>query len=234
MADLRDAAREFLRAGLAKTGWKPYRWAREAGVSPTTITRPLNDPDWKPVPKLDTLAKLATAAGMELPSILRQGVPVDLTPIASKVPVLGDVKAGAWERIPDEPVVVEWLPMEVPEYAGADLFALRVVGKSMDLIYPDGTYVICAPAAQAGLQEGDCVVVRSFDGALSETTLKQIERQNDGSIILQPRSSDPLHQEAIAVPTGDSRTTQTGFEIIGVVLCEYRKGRRGRGPLIQI
>lgn len=233
MDELREAAREFFRAGMKKTGWKPYRWAKEAGVSPTTITRPLNDPDWKPVPKLDTLAKLAAAAGMELPSILRQGTVVDLTPVSREIPVVGDVRAGSWERIPDEPNIVEWLPMEVPDYAGADLFAVRVVGKSMDLLYSDGTYVVCAPAAQAGLQEGDCVVVRRWDGDRAETTLKQIERLADGSYILQPRSTQAEFQEAIPIRQGD-QLTQNGVEIVGVVLISYRRDRRGRGPQISI
>lgn len=236
MEELRESILDFLQRGLQKTGWKPYRWAREAGVSPTTITRPLNDPNWKYLPKLDTLAKLAAVAGMELPGNLKSADLVDISPIERSIPVLGDVRAGSWERIPDEPDVTEWLPMEVPEYAGASLFALRVVGRSMDLIYPDGTYVICAPPAEVGLREGDCVVVRRRNSAnLAETTLKQVERQRDGSYILQPRSSDPAHQEPIVIPKRDAdELAQQGVEIIGIVLVAYSKDRRGRGPLISL
>lgn len=232
MDELVEAARDFLRRGLAKTGWSAYRWAKEAGVSPTTITRPLNKPDWKFVPRIATFAKLATAANLELPDAFKTSNAVDLTPITGNIPVLGDVRAGSWERIPDDPDIVEWLPMEVPDYAGADLFAVRVVGRSMDELYAEGTYVICVPAAQAGFQEGDCVVVRRWDGALAETTLKQIERLADGSIVLAPRSSEPEHKPIPVHKVDDA--TQCGFEIIGVVVAQYRKDRKGRGPLLTL
>lgn len=124
--------------------------------------------------------------------------------------------------------------MQVPGYDGADLFAVRVQGRSMDLIYPDGTYVICAPPSQTGLQEGDCVVIRRQDASgRSETTLKQIERQADGSYILCPRSSLPEHQEAIPLPAQEDEAAQDGALVLGVVLLSYRKDRRGRGPLIR-
>jgi repressor LexA len=233
MDDLREAARDFFRRGLEKTSWSAYRWAKEAGVASTTITRLLNDPEWKNIPKAATLRKLAAAARLDLPDILNGPATMDLSPVERSIPVLGDVRAGSWERIPDDPVVTEWLPMQVPDYAGAALFALRVTGKSMDLIYPDGTYVVCAPPAEVGLQEGDCVVVRRNDGAdRYETTLKQIERQG-GGYILQPRSTDPAHQEPIPFPARDE-FAQSGVEIIGVVLVDYNKNRRGRGPLIAI
>jgi SOS-response transcriptional repressor LexA len=232
MDDLRAAALDFLRRGKEKTGWSAYRWAREAGVSPTTITRPLNSDEYSYIPKAATLQRLAEAAGMELPTIIKQSASMDIAPIERSIPVFGDVRAGSWERISDDPDVKEWLDMDVPEYAGAALFAVRVAGRSMDLIYPDGTYVVCAPPSEVGLREGDCVVVRRRNNEnLAETTLKQVERQRDGSFILQPRSTDPTLQEPFKVPPRDEMA-QSGMEIIGVVLVSYTKDRRGRGPLI--
>jgi SOS-response transcriptional repressor LexA len=222
MDELLEAAREFFRRGLKKTG-----------ISPTTITRPLNDPTWSKIPKLTTLAKLARVAQIELPATLARGGVVDLTPIARSIPVLGDIRAGSFERIAEEPKPVEWLPMEVPEYGGVDLFALRVVGRSMDRLYPDGSYVVCAPPAQSGLREGDVVAVRRWDRGLAETTLKQIERHKDGSYWLYPRSTDPDHQAPLALPVGDE-SAQSGLEIIGVVVSSYDSRRHGRGPLIII
>jgi SOS-response transcriptional repressor LexA len=234
MDELREAARDFLRRGLNKTGWTAYRWAKEAKVASTTITRLLNDPEWTNIPKAVTLQKLATAAGLELPDTLNFTATMDLSAVERSIPVLGEVRAGSWERIPDEPSVQEWLPMDVPEYAGASLFAVRVSGRSMDLLYPDGTYVVCAPPAEVGLREGDCVVVRRRNAAdLAETTLKQVERKKDGSFILCPRSSDPAFQEPIQIPPRDEMD-HAGVEIIGVVLVAYAKDRRGRGPLITL
>lgn len=235
MDELRDATLNFLRAGLEKTGWSAYKWGKKAKVASTTITRPLNDPEWKYYPKLKTLTALAAAAGMELPSILKDSETMDTAPVRRNIPVLGDVRAGSWERIPDEPDIREWLPMEVPEYEGANLFAVRVVGRSMDLLYPDGTYVICAPPAEAGLQEGDCVLVRRRDSSgRAETTLKQIERRKGGGYMLMPRSSDQNHQDPLPLPTSADVANQEGIEILGVVLIAYNKDRRGRGPVITL
>lgn len=232
MDELREAARDFLRRGLKKTGWTAYRWAKEARVASTTITRPLNDPEFKYLPKADTLQKLALAAQLELPNILKPTESMDIVKVHRSIPVVGDVRAGSWERVPDEPDIREWLPMEVPGYEGVELFAVKVVGRSMDLLYQDGTYVICAPPAEAGLQVDDCVVVRRTNASdQAETTLKQIVSQADGSVVLAPRSSDPAHQEPIPVPARNE-WAHAGLEILGVVLVEYRKERRGRGPLL--
>lgn len=233
MADLQEAAREFYRAALAKTEWTPYKLAQAAGIAATTITRPLNDPKYKFVPKLETIGKIAAAAGMEPPDALKALPPGQLTPVAGSIPVVGTVRAGSWEMIPEEPVIEEWLPMDVPEYAGASLFAVRVVGRSMDLIYPDGTYVIAIPPQEAGLRVGDRVVVRRYDATgRAETTLKEIANASNGRLVLEPRSSDPLHQLPIIVPIGDDHT-DIGVEIIGVVVASYSKERRGTGPLLR-
>lgn len=237
MDELREAARDFFRRGLEKTGWSPYKWGKAAGVAPTSITRLLNNPEWKYLPKLDTLLRLARAAEMELPSNLKSAELVDFSPVERSIPVWGDVQAGAWRRIPDEPEVTERLDVSVPGYETASLFAVRVVGPSMDKFYPEGTYVICAPPAEVGLQEGDCVVVRRRDRAGKvETTLKQIERQKGrgGGFLLCPRSNDPAHQTPLPLPANRDAAAQEGVEIIGVVLVSYAKDRRGRGPLITL
>lgn len=231
MAKIQDMAREFLRRALEAKGWTPYRLAKECGVSATTITRPLNNPDYNFTPKLDTLLRIAAATGVPLPDILNASLGVDAAPVRGSIPVVGEVRAGAFHTIPDDPAPGEWLNMDVPDYERARLFALRVAGRSMDKFYADGTYVVAAPAAETGVRAGDHVVVRRFDAAgRAETTLKEVARRADGSIYLEPRSTDPNHQEAIPV-MGD-RDANTGVEIIGVVVASYNATKRGRGPLI--
>lgn len=225
--DLQRLARDFLHEALRVSGMTPYALAKRAQVASTTITRPLNDPDYKFVPKGATLAKIATAAGMKLPDALGSS-PSEPTNELRRIPVKGEVQAGALRRIPDDPTVNEWLDIHIPEYDAAALFAVRVVGRSMDLHYPDGTYVIAIPPAEAGLVDGDHVVVRIWDGDRAETTLKEIEAVEGNKLRLWPRSTDPAYQEPIEIELDRTENNQHGPEIIGVVVADYRRRHRGR------
>lgn len=61
-----QATRDWVLAVLKATGWSPHRLATEAGVSPSTVHRALNDPRF--VTKDTTLAKLAAAANTNKPA----------------------------------------------------------------------------------------------------------------------------------------------------------------------
>jgi hypothetical protein len=52
---------------LSRTHWSAERWAREAGLAPTTVTRAMS-PSYKSISSVPTLHALARAAGV--PSIL--------------------------------------------------------------------------------------------------------------------------------------------------------------------
>lgn len=228
MVDAAADAREFLRRALSATGLTPYALARKAGVAPTTITRPLNDPEFKFVPKQATLTKIAEAAGLTAPKLAEPSL--DVFQVSQWVPLIGEVRAGAWTEIQDEPSVEEKLPVHLPEYQGASLFAVRVAGRSMDQKYPEGTIVIAVPPAEAGVRIGDDVIVRRTQGGLAETTLKEVARDKDGSYLLCPRSSDPSF-----LPIRLERhceASQRGPEIIGVVIYSINPRRAGRGPLV--
>ena len=91
--------------------------------------------------------------------------------------------------------------------------------------------VIVCPAAEAGVRDGDHVVVRRTQGALTETTIQEVV-QEKGGVPLWPRSSDPAFQEPIrlkSLPDADE-----GPEIIGVVVAAYSVRPMQRRPLIQL
>lgn len=227
--EAREIARAFMRQALEVTGWKPYRLAKAAGLAPSTITRPLNDPEFKFTPKQTTLAKIGQAAALTPPKLPEPSATVQV--VNRRVPLVGEVRAGAWTEIPDEPYVEDEIPVFLPDYDRASLFALRVAGKSMDLLYPDGCVVIAGPTAEIGLRVGDIAVVRRRRAGLAETTLKEIVQETDGSYSLYPRSSDPSFQP---IPLDDERHSDDGPEIIGVVVYSIDPTRRGRGPLVRL
>lgn len=229
MADAADDARDLMRRALEATGLTPYALAKRAGVAPSTLTRPLNDPDFKFTPKQATLNKIAAAAGLTPPTVADTSQ--ELTPVSQWVPVLGEVRAGVWTEIPDEPLVEDRIAVHLPEYQRANLFALRVAGRSMDLKYVEGETVICAPAAEAGVRVGDDVVVRRCRGGLAETTLKEVVLEDDGSYSLCPRSSDPSFKP---IPLLRGVDCQDGPEIIGVVVHSIVPRRKGHGPMMTL
>jgi len=226
MVNATNEARDFLRLALDKTGLTPYALAKKAGVAPSTITRPLNDPEFKFVPKKTTLDKIADAAGLTPPKIGEELV-VEL--VNQWVPLVGEVRAGAWSEISDEPFVEDRIPVHLPEYQRASLFAVRVAGRSMDLKYAEGTVVIALPPAEAGLRVGDDVIVRRRRGDLAETTLKEMVQEQDGSYALHPRSTDPAFEPILLARDADA---DHGAEIIGVVIYSITPNRLGRGPLV--
>ena len=61
----KELAINVIKAALTKTGWTANHLAEQMGVSHTTITRVLNDPDAS-VPTLTTIVGVAAAADMPL------------------------------------------------------------------------------------------------------------------------------------------------------------------------
>lgn len=116
------------------------------------------------------------------------------------LPIVGSIQAGHWleTTFVESDGDPELLPVaRDPRFPRARQYALRVVGDSMDLDYPDGSYVTCVDFADSGLSiaEGMTVHVerQRAGGQLVEITLKLVGREN-GAFILKPRSTNPLHQ----------------------------------------
>lgn len=152
------------------------------------------------------------------------------TPLATTgIPVVGEVQAGvfrlALEIPPDERAIIPVLP--VPGYAHLNLVGLKVLGPSMDLLYPDGSFVIVASAADTDVRDGDRVVVYRSQGELREATIKEVRVEPDGRVGLWPRSTHPDHQEPIYLDHDE----QDGPEIAYVVVARYEEERRPPAPI---
>lgn len=151
-----------------------------------------------------------------------------IRPVDRRIPVVGEVAAGLWRESPVRELsdVDSWLTMDVQGYERASLRAMKVVGPSMNLVYPEGRFVVIAHPAEAGLRVGDYVVVERSKADLVEITLKEFVVEN-GRVALWPRSSHEDYQEPIYLKDGDE-SSQMGLSIIGVVVADY--SRRERPP----
>ena len=226
-AELAGKIRAWMLDVLKAKGWTPTEWAREAGVSGTTAQRAVKE-DYEFVTSSKTLAKLARAANVSPPGFAA----VESGPGSAKmIPVVGSVQAGIWIEVHQVEEPEDYIPFYDPQYARARVFAMKVKGPSANKVYPEDTTIIVVPTAEAGVRDGDFVVVKRFDiTGKAEYTLKQAVN-NGGTIEFWPRSTDPRYQKPIIVPKRSEQADE-GLEVWGVVIGSYQKaGPRTGDPL---
>ncbi len=100
------------------------------------------------------IERIARALGVPPTSLIDEAPPAGV----AWVPVIGSVSAGAWEEAVAEPL--ERVPVINPP---RDAFALRPDGTSMNLLIPDGGYVVVAPHDRT-LRDGRVYVAQREDG----------------------------------------------------------------------
>ncbi|MCA3566276.1 LexA family transcriptional regulator [Bradyrhizobium sp.] len=140
------------------------------------------------------------------------------------VEVRGSVAAGVWrestEWEPDDRFRIVVGPNPVP---GARRYGLRVDGDSMDLVYPDGSFldVLSAYDLSTEPMPGDHVIVERicFDGT-RELTVKEWAVDDAGKAWLIARSSKPQFQAPIPAHDGDERIEET--KVCAIVIGSYR------------
>lgn len=125
--------------------------------------------------------------------------PLAKSPLAS-VPVIGIVRAGAWQDVnAGDNSVFEVVPA-APDAPAEWQYAFTVEGTSLDKIALPGDILVCIDCikSRVEIKDGDLVVVERsrFAGQMVERTAKRIRRGLAG-LELWPESNDPLHQEPL-------------------------------------
>ena len=125
--------------------------------------------------------------------------PLAKTPLAS-VPVIGIVRAGAWQDInAGDSSVYEVVPA-APDAPAEWQYAYTVEGTSLDKIAQPGDILVCIDCikSRVDIKDGDLVVVERsrYGGQMVERTAKRIRRTTSG-IELWPESNDPQYQDPI-------------------------------------
>lgn len=184
--------RKRLRFIMDRKGVKPTTLSTKVGDSPTLVSDLMSKTKDT---KLSTIYKLAAALGVSATELLDG----DLQAISAgpKLWVKGEVAAGQWCEAVEWPQP-DWKPMiGTPNIDVApDLRCfLKVRGDSMNLVYPDGTFIECVSVfGRVTIEPGKRVVVirRRFD-QMVEATVKELVDIN-GVLWLVPRSTNPAHQ----------------------------------------
>ncbi|MFK0384965.1 LexA family protein [Agrobacterium sp. NPDC090273] len=212
-------------------GMNAFETANKAGLGPSFVRDILRGKSRNPT--VEKLEKLAAALNTTVDWFLGDpeagAVPDTLTSAVSRaeiegIVVKGDIQAGTWldmSIIDDDPDQKEMIPVaRDPRFPYAKQYGLRVKGDSMDLEYPDGSYVSVVDYADSGIsmKAGLTVHVERRNGHLVEATLKVIELTPEGQLLLSPRSSNPKH-----LPLRLEGDAGTEIVICGVVTGSYRR-----------
>lgn len=171
----------------------------------------------------DELLAIADITGSPAPLPGNSVASIEM-PVAG-LPILGKIQAGAWldTALIDPASEIEMLQV-LPDsrFPRARQYVLWVIGDSMNLDYPDGSYVTCVDFADSGLsiKEGMTVHVERHEaeGQRVEITLKQVGIVN-GRYILFPRSSNPAYQP---IPL-DGSNGESEVKIRGVVTGGWKR-----------
>ena len=238
----------------------PAKWAEKAGVAVTTVTRRIYPKPDNPQtePKSATLAKLAKAAGVDVPvftkssrdheneihhfagyetekksvAMSRQG-DAQYPHNANMVPVVGKIAAGAFNSVKnfefaDDDTV--YVPFFDKRYDPKKVAALIIDGDSVNRKYPHGSTVFFAKPEHVGLRDKRFVVAMIPDetGGAAMTVKRFV--LNGEVRELHPFSTNSELKPIILPPRDD--VSQDGAQIVGVVIGSYVPGDDGEGPLV--
>lgn len=224
MDDYRAAAVAYLRRVRDESGQSLNEIAQRVGVSHTTLTRPLSNPEYKYVPKFATLQRIALHTRIPLPPELTNDN--SGSPSAARLRVLsvrGVVAAGMWQsaEVAQDEALGTAPMVEDSRYAGLPQWAELLRGPSMNRTYQDGDYlhVIDAPSLGYFPRPGDDVIVerRTAQDGNVERTCKRVAII-DGKHALVGDSTIERWNEPLPLDAGPDSIVQ----IIGLVVGSYR------------
>jgi hypothetical protein len=229
------AALAYVRFVLDATGLSPSGLAKQAGISSTTLTRPLNDQSYKFVLSTSTISKIAKATGINPGPFFKAKDSVDPSLAARHNPkvfdqrrwkvwserstvMIGEVAVGIWRELTlVNSTKANTLPLVSSMYSDDVCFAVTVADESVNRIARPGEILFCVKTeALDGPFVGSPVVVverNSENERTIELSARLLTRELDGWHLTCP-SDDPRYASDItigAIP-GDARA-----RVVGVV-----------------
>lgn len=215
MSSENEQTKAYVRHVMSELGLAATALAAKAGLSATTLTRPLNDPDHKFSISTSTLAKIGAASGISYSAFLRREESASAIARPSHrrlrpAIVVATVEAGAWREVDEfDQSDPEWIAVPPDDkYPDATQDVYDVAGDSMNGLQPHpitpGSRVVAVRydeiAGRSPLRDGLVVVVQRSrnDGQERELTIKQVAWFDD-RIEFQPRSTNPKHKPIVVM-----------------------------------
>ena len=218
-------------------GLRALPWSRAAGISPSAIYNFLNGrAESLSQPTMEALAR---AVGRQVSEITGETIAEVAPTPARQVLVTGSVEDGDFRESAEWPPEGQFaikVPITVP---GMNFFGLAVDGPDMNQVYPDGSILVCSPfkKLRRRLKSGDRVIVerRASNGQI-ETTVREIQFDDEGRTWLWPKSDRPQHQQPAEIywppdfaPDERDRETREVM-IIAVVVGSYQPEKHRTNP----
>lgn len=169
-------------------------------------------------PRHDTLEKIADALACNVSELLGLEAEQSIG-FLHRVKVRGEVQAGVWVEAFEWPRG-DWFEVAIPvdtRYPGLPRFGMVARGPSMDLLYPDGTVLICIAFGDLGrsARSGERVVCRHRrSGSEFEITVKEY-LVREGMHWLAPKSTDPTFQAPVRLEPGRDGEVDIAALVVG-------------------
>lgn len=216
----------WINSRLKQLGKRKGKLADALGVQPARVTEIINGTRRVQGSEVLPLADFLEMDARQVSASLAKGDLVPVTDFEREVRLLGHVAAGDWresyEWPHDEQVMIPIPPLK-QEFQG--LFALEVVGESMNLTVGPGSILICANVfhnENMEIEDGHLVIVERKDPktGLMEATVKRY-REIEGKHWLYAESNKPEYAAPIPLPgpNGDPDAAErNGVQIIARVV----------------
>lgn len=212
-----EVLRRNLAAIMVRRNRKPTTLSLAVGNSPTLVRDLL---ERTADTKLSTLFRLANELDVDVNDLLNSSFkPI---PAGPELFVKGQVQAGSWLE------AYEWQRDDWQTMLGrpdinappSARYFLQVIGDSMDLHYPDGSFVECVDVQHcADLKSGQRVIaLRTRVDGMIEATVKELVK-SEGRMWLVPKSTNPSHQ-AIALDAAGEAIDEV--KVVAVVVSSVR------------
>jgi SOS-response transcriptional repressor LexA len=205
---------EYIKDKREEKGLSARELAKTAGITGEHIR--YIESGQRKTPSFDVVMKILQALRADLQDFLRetgylaQNVESAVLPATRPVPLVSWVLAGKWAAVCDafQPGDAdEWIETEIK---GANVFALKIKGDSMEPEFQDGDIIIVNPHVRAG--HNDYVVVRNEEEA---ATFKQLKIFGKERILhpLNPKYEDIRLSESVQ------------YRIVGKVVEKVKRKR---------
>lgn len=235
-SELRDQTAQIIRTIMKQEGWSASQTAREAGVSPSTITRALDEKS-PFTPSAATLHKLmqltlkirndaADSYWRTLDDVTQQDARRAISN-GAPIPVAGLVEWGAWrDTIQQKPHTGRHISLYDSSWISKDVTIYEIADDVSDPIYKAGTFLVVGSHKQETIYDQDiflCRRILSFFGS-SKYQLSLWEYRNSSS-----EAGRDLWCRALPAQTRDmeldakeEQAHRYQFDILGVVLASYQ------------
>lgn len=208
--DQRAYAIRLLTEALEAFGGSASALAQKAGVSTSTITRPLKDPENSAVPKWATIAKVMAAAGLSGPPAIGS---FRIRNQLHVVEIVGEVRHGVWFEGVDDRDYGPPIVLSLGDKRPAGMLGAYISGP--DDGNEPSTYLI----ADQGLRptSGDRLIFRRTKGELIETS--SYRYQIDAGRHTLQAHGQPAITTSIRVIEGDGNPGESPGVLMGVVVA---------------